>query len=180
MANLYTLLSSRFPRSPDAWAIETQDGRRCSYHELDRSCARYARWLASLGLRTGERVAVQAEKSIEALFFYLACLRAGLVYLPLNTAYRQAELEYFLEDAEPAVVVVDPAATATLAPIAARRGIGHLYTLAADGSGSLPAAAQSAEPTFETIERADDDLAVILYTSGTTGRPKGRCSRTET
>ncbi|BAU48003.1 malonyl-CoA synthase [Sulfurifustis variabilis] len=173
MANLYTLLTDRFSGSPDAWAVETEDGRRFSYADLDRSCARYARWLSTLGLAPGERVAVQVEKSVEVLFFYLACLRAGLVYLPLNTAYRQAELEYFLEDAEPALVVVDPAAAPPLRPIADRRGVKHFHTLAQDGTGTLPDAARGQESSFDTVARAADDLAVILYTSGTTGRPKG-------
>lgn len=171
-ANLYALLASGFPADRTAVAIETPD-RVYTWHDIDDISGRLAALLHALHLPAGARVAVQVEKSPEALMLYLATLRAGLVYLPLNTAYRAAEVEYFLTDAEPSVVVCDSASQVWISELAAKAGTPHVYTLDADGSGSLAVAAASQAPGFETVHRAPDDLAAILYTSGTTGRSKG-------
>src|SRR6476661_6972289 len=119
-ANLYDIFAERFPQDRTACCIETGCGRRYSWDDIDRSSARIANLLASLGLPRDARVAVQVEKSPEAVMLYLATLRAGLVYLPLNTAYRAAEIEYFLQDAEPSVVVCSPANADWVRPLAAR------------------------------------------------------------
>ncbi len=151
-------------------AIETADGGRLSYGSLRAATGRMANALVAAGVRPGDRVAVQVEKSVEALVLYLACLRAGMVYLPLNTAYTPAELSYFVGDAEPALVVCDPArldATVALA------GTIPVRTLDARGHGSLTEAAAGQPEEFATVARGPDDLAAILYTSGTTGRSKG-------
>ncbi|PWR20768.1 malonate--CoA ligase [Zavarzinia compransoris] len=138
---------------------------------LDRS-ARFAHALAGLGVVPGDRVAVQVEKSIDALFLYLACVRAGAVFLPLNTGYTASELAYFIGDAEPRLVVVDPGKDAALRPLA--EGLGaRCETLGTKGDGSLAALAAGAPATFTDVPRGADDLAAILYTSGTTGRSKG-------
>jgi len=133
---------------------------------------RLATILTELGVRPGDRVAVQAEKCPELLLLYLACARAGAVYLPLNTAYTDAEIAYFLTDAEPSLVVSSPERREGIAalaePVQAR-----VATLAPDGGGTLMAAAEAASPDFNDVARDDDDLAAILYTSGTTGRSKG-------
>lgn len=155
---------------PARLAIETADGGRLSYGDLRAATGRMANALVAAGVRPGDRVAVQVEKSVEALVLYLACLRAGMVYLPLNTAYTPAELSYFVGDAEPALVVCDPArldATTALAGAVAAR------TLDARGQGSLTEAAAGQPEEFATVARGPDDLAAILYTSGTTGRSKG-------
>jgi malonyl-CoA/methylmalonyl-CoA synthetase len=123
-------------------------------------------------VKPGDRVAVQVEKSIEAVVLYLAAVRAGAVYLPLNTAYTLAELEYFVGDAEPKLVVCDPGKREGITPIAAKVG-GTVETLDARGQGTLTDAADDAPEAFKTVQRAGDDLAAILYTSGTTGRSKG-------
>ena len=123
-------------------------------------------------MKPGDRVAVQVEKSIAALVLYLATVRAGAVYLPLNTAYTLAELEYFIGDAEPTLVVCDPGKRDGIAPIAAKVGA-CVETLDARGQGTLTDAAKNEPEAFETVQRAGDDLAAILYTSGTTGRSKG-------
>jgi len=98
--NLYAMLASRFAQAGGDVCLELDDGTRYSYAELDAESARCANLLASLGLERGDRVAVQVEKSAQVVFLYLGCLRAGLAYLPLNTAYREGEVSYFVGDAE--------------------------------------------------------------------------------
>jgi malonyl-CoA/methylmalonyl-CoA synthetase len=171
--NLYALFASRFPKDRNACAIETHDGRFYTWNDLDRATAKLANLLISLNLPDGSRIAVQVEKSPEALMLYLATIRAGYVYLPLNTAYRASEIEYFVGDAEPDVVVCSPQNFGWVAKIAFKSGARHVYTLSDDRTGSLLARAAHFKDTFETAQRNPDDLAAILYTSGTTGRSKG-------
>ena len=171
-ANLYTLLRSRFPENLDATAIETGAGLYYTWRDLERASGRMANWMAREGIAPGARVAVQVEKSPEVLMLYLACLRAGLVYVPLNTAYQRGELEHFLHDAQPALVVCDPAREAEIAPLARAAGA-HLATLGESREGSLLRLAAPEPEVFPTVLRRPDDLAAILYTSGTTGRSKG-------
>jgi malonyl-CoA/methylmalonyl-CoA synthetase len=128
--------------------------------------------LVARGVKAGDRVAVQVEKSVANIVLYLATVRAGAVYLPLNTAYTLNELDYFIGDAEPSLVVCDPSKAEGLAPIAAKVKA-KVETLGPDGKGSLTEAADKASSEFTTVPRASDDLAAILYTSGTTGRSKG-------
>src|SRR5213078_2577511 len=143
-----------------------------SYGELIARTGQMANVLVDSGVKPGDRVAAQTEKSVPGLVLYLAAVRAGAVYLPLNTAYTLNELEYFITDAEPTVVVCDPAKADRIGTIAAKVGA-KVMTLDADGKGSLTDAAAKAAPEFDTVARGDDDLAAILYTSGTTGRSKG-------
>ena len=170
-ANLFSRLFDGLD-DPDRLAIETIDGQRVSYGDLIARAGQMANLLVSSGVKPGDRVAAQTEKSVPGLVLYLAVVRAGAVYLPLNTAYTLNELEYFITDAEPSMVVCDPARTEGIAAIAAKVGA-KVLTLAADGKGSLTDAAATAKPRFATVIRADGDLAAILYTSGTTGRSKG-------
>ncbi|MDD3445106.1 MAG: malonyl-CoA synthase [Zavarzinia sp.] len=143
-----------------------------SHGDLLTRSARLAHALVWLGVVPGDRVAVQVEKSVDALMLYLACVRAGAVFLPLNTAYTPNELAYFIGDAEPRVVVVTPEREAVSAPLAA--GVGaRCVTLGTAGEGNLPPLAAEAPDIFEDVARGADDLAAILYTSGTTGRSKG-------
>ena len=169
--NIYALFESRFPADRSRDFIEVSGGPRYSYADLEATSARYARLLARLGVVEGDRVAAQVEKSPEALFLYLACMRARAIYLPLNTAYRSAELDYFLRDAEPAVVVCAP--EAGVAALARAAGVGHVLTLDAAGGGSLADRSAGLDPAFATVPAEADDIAAILYTSGTTGRSKG-------
>ena len=176
-ANLYDLFLSRFPQDRASCCIETGCGRHYSWDEMDRASARMANLLASLDLPPDARVAAQVEKSPEAVMLYLATLRAGLIYLPLNTAYRPAEIEYFLQDAEPSVVVCSPANAAWVHALAEKAGARHVYTLdelrEGRNSGTLVDSAAAQPDRFDTVPRAADELASILYTSGTTGRSKG-------
>jgi malonyl-CoA/methylmalonyl-CoA synthetase len=153
-------------------AIETHDGGRISYGDLIARAGQMANVLVARGVKPGDRVAVQVEKSVANIVLYLATVRAGAVYLPLNTAYTLNELDYFIGDAEPSLVVCDPSKAEGLAPIAAKVKA-KVETLGPDGKGSLTEAAAKASSEFATVSRANDDLAAILYTSGTTGRSKG-------
>ena len=153
-------------------AIITPAGDTISYADLIALSGRFANVLVARGVKPGDRVAVQVEKSVPALVLYLATVRAGGVYLPLNTAYTLAELEYFIGDAEPSLVVCDPAKHSGIEQLASKVGAA-VETLDAGGAGSFSDAATGASEAFATVRRARDDLAAILYTSGTTGRSKG-------
>jgi malonyl-CoA/methylmalonyl-CoA synthetase len=153
-------------------AIETIDGQHISYGDLVARAGQMANVLVERGVKPGDRVAAQTDKSVPGLVLYLATVRAGAVYLPLNTAYTLNELEYFITDAEPSLVVCDPSKAQGIGAIAAKVGA-KVETLDVNGKGSLTDAAAKAKPDFVTVARADDDLAAILYTSGTTGRSKG-------
>jgi len=156
----------------DATFIETQAGKIWTYEDMLALSARLANVLVECGVEPGDRIAVQVEKSAEALMLYLACLRCGAVYLPLNTGYTVAELDYFFNDAKPSVVVVSPQNAEKLAETVRACGA-VLETLDETGGGSLMDRAEDAEPQFNDVDRGPDDLAAILYTSGTTGRSKG-------
>ena len=162
----------RVAAAREAVFIETAEGRRWTYGDMLEFSGRLAGALQGLGVTPGDRVAVQVEKSPEALMLYLACLRAGAVYLPLNTAYTLAELDYFIGDAEPRLVVVAPKAAEGVRTVAGRHGA-QVETLDEAGGGSPLVLAADAGADFPDAARGADDLAAILYTSGTTGRSKG-------
>ena len=173
--NLYVALRKAFPANLDTTAVETADGnpRYYTWRDIDRATARIANMLQWLKLPPGSRVAVHVDKSVEALLLYLAVLRAGYVYLPLNTAYKAAELEYFIEHAEPKVLVCSSQDFSWVGDLAAKARTRHVYTLDADGTGSLLSRAAAHSDEHEPAHRVANDLAAILYTSGTTGRSKG-------
>jgi malonyl-CoA/methylmalonyl-CoA synthetase len=168
-ANLYALLRDHFSEHAEQPCILHPGGAVIHYDELDQTAARMAHALVASGCARGDRVAVQVDKCWEALALYLGCLRAGLVYLPLNTAYQKSELTYFFGDAEPRVIVCRPA---SLDAVAALRPEAKVLTLAS-GEGTLLELARDQSESFDTVVSAADDLAAILYTSGTTGRAKG-------
>jgi malonyl-CoA/methylmalonyl-CoA synthetase len=167
---LYLLHESS--HNADRIFLQAADGTRYTYGQFMALAARQAHALGSLGVRPGDRVAVQVEKSPEALALYLACMRAGAVYLPLNTAYTLSELTYFIEDAEPRLVVCGASSRNELEPIVARVG-GRVESLGTAGDGSFMEHAARFDDAFENHPADPDDLAAILYTSGTTGRSKG-------
>ena len=171
--NLFVALRDAFPADLDRTAVETDDGLIYSWRDLDRATAMMANLLDSLDLPPASRIAVQVEKSVEALVLYLATLRAGHVFLPLNTAYQSGEIEYFIGNAEPAVVVCSPKNHGWVSKIAFTAGTKYVFTLGDDRSGSLLERAARHGDRHTPAVRQDDDLAAILYTSGTTGRSKG-------
>ena len=175
-ANLYSALRAAFPANLDAVAIETADTpvpQHYTWRDLERGSAMIANLLASLALPAASRIAVQVDKSVEALMLYLAVLRAGHVFLPLNTAYQASEIGYFIGNAEPAVVVCAPQNFGWVSKLAFQAGTKHVYTLGDDRQGTLLDRAAFHSDVHEPAGRAASDLAAILYTSGTTGRSKG-------
>ncbi|MFL6714626.1 MAG: malonate--CoA ligase [Sulfurifustis sp.] len=171
--NVYDLFATRFTSDLGRPCLETDSGQTYTFGDLDRETARLARFFTGLGLAVGDRVAVQVDKTPQALFVYLAVVRAGLVYLPLNTAYQRGELEYFLKDAEPRLVIGRPQSLGLLQELTRSAGVHHLYTLDEKGTGTLIDAVRDVSADFSTTLVEPDDLAAILYTSGTTGRSKG-------
>jgi malonyl-CoA/methylmalonyl-CoA synthetase len=157
----------------DAVFAETLDGRRLDYGALFAGAERMAAALRRAGVVPGDRVAAQVDKSLEALQLYLATVIAGGAFLPLNTAYTDSEIDYFLGDAEPSVFVCSPARRGALAPLAERAGARAVFDLGGDGAGTLADAVAAEGAGMAPMRRDPDDLAGILYTSGTTGRPKG-------
>ena len=184
-ANLYARLRPFFPERPDAIAIETADAPgsheahaafvplHYTWQDLERGSARIANLLADLALPAGARVLVHVDKSVEAVMLYLGVLRAGLVHVPLNTAYQASEVDYFVDNAAPALVVCAPRNFPWISRLAFARGTRMVLTLGDDRSGSLLERAAFMHDEFDTVSRASDDVAAIIYTSGTTGRSKG-------
>ena len=162
-ANLYTLFQSRFPADLNKIFLQQEDGSCLSYGQMDQLSGRMAAVLRHHNIKKGDRVLVQVEKSMDAVALYLACLRAGAAYLPLNGAYTTKEVNYFISDAKPALLVLDPENIRNFST-----GSTPLISL-----NDLALAAQKSDPDDHVEQVTDDDLAAILYTSGTTGRSKG-------
>ena len=171
-ANLFDLIVAR-ARKPEQMALETGDATALTYAELIERSGRAANALVTLGVEPGDRVAAQVDKSSDVIVLALACLRAGAALLPLNTAYTLAELEYFLSDAEPALTICRPASLAAVRDLARRLGLNGAQSLGVARDGTFAERIAVSAPKFETVPRGADDLAAILYTSGTTGRSKG-------
>ena len=173
MQNLYDILVGSETLERSRVCIETPLGQIFRYDDLDEQSARLANLLTSCGIVPGDRVAVQVEKSPQAVFLYLACLRAGAVYLPLNTAYTREETDYFLDDAQPKVMVCLPDRAEETANLCRLRDIPQLFTLGPAGEGTLMERSRAQSPAFLTAAMSENDVAALLYSSGTTGKPKG-------
>jgi len=171
--SLYNHFDRQFSERADAELLCTDQGRSYRYADIERASARLAVFFSELGVAPGERISVQVGKSPQALALYLACLRAGFVFHPLNPDYLPAELAFFLGDAEPAALICDPANEGALQTLAQAAACRHLFTLDSDGTGSLMDAAVSANDDFDSVPMGPDDLGALLYSSGTTGQPKG-------
>lgn len=171
--NLYTHFERQIIKHREKELLSTANDRSYTYQDIAERSAQLAHSLTNLGAAPGDRVSVQIDKSPESLCLYLACLRAGLVYHPLNLGYKKNELEYFLSNAEPTLVICDPANFESISSIAKTAGAKSVLTMDADGNGTLIEHANSQKQDFDTISREPDDLAALLYSSGTTGVPKG-------
>jgi malonyl-CoA/methylmalonyl-CoA synthetase len=170
--HLFDIIRSRMPDGART-LMRLPDGGQITYAQTEVASRRYANALRSLGVTPGDRVMVQTEKSPSVVYLFLACVRMGAIFVPLNTAYTPAEIDYFLGDAEPALLVCDAGRLAELEGLARAHKVRAVVTLNADGGGTLAAAAAAAPESFDNAPRAEDDIATILYTSGTTGRSKG-------
>lgn len=171
--NIYALFESRFPEDRSKLFLDCVEGRDYSYDDLDHETAKVAGLLRQLGVQPGDRVAAQVDKCADNIFLYLGCLRAGATYLPLNTAYTASEVEYFLKDAKPVLVVCRPENLDAIRQIAIHAHVKHILALDPDGGGSFQNACALTDPWYDIAERSAADLAGICYTSGTTGRSKG-------
>jgi malonyl-CoA/methylmalonyl-CoA synthetase len=171
-ANLFAHYQQKFPEDSGSLLLVAQ-GRRVTYADAEQASARIANTLLQAGAVAGDRVTVQVEKSVENLFLYLACLRAGLVYHPLNTAYTATELAYFLGNAQPSIVICSGDAVETIESVLPEEGVKAVLTLDADGGGTLIAQAATASAEAGVAQCSGTDMAALLYSSGTTGRPKG-------
>ena len=167
---LYDALVARHAGNPDTF-LETEDGTQISYAAFVQRAAQMAHVLVDAGVNPGDRVVVQAPKQSDTIALYIATLQAGAVYLPLNTAYTQTELGYFVGDAAPRVIVCDDADADRIATLAGE--VGATVLTLSGLSGSLSRGADTMPTSFDTVPRGDEDLAALLYTSGTTGRSKG-------
>ena len=170
--NLYLLFSEAISASDDIDFLHVPHGPSLKYRDTDEASGRFHAALESLGITKGDRVVVQVAKSIESVLLYLACLRIGAIYIPLNTAYTSAEVSYFIEDAEPRVFICDPLAHESLGSVLHEK-VAHILTLSANGTGSLVDIYNEKDAVNDIVDCSADDLAAILYTSGTTGRSKG-------
>ena len=170
--NLFARFAPQFAEHSADELLLTDSGVSYSYQDIDQESARLARFLTELGIGRGDRVSVQVGKSPAALALYLACLRGGFVYHPLNPGYQSAELEYFLGDATPSIVVCDSHDESRIRALADDAGIKHVLTLDANGNGSLIDVSRRTSAAPINVDRGPDDLAALLYSSGTTGVPK--------
>lgn len=171
--NVYSILAGGFPYDGEAPFLILPDGTQHSYRKLEQETARYANLFTACGLKRGDRVAAQVDKSPAALYLYLGCVRAGLAYVPINPEYQSDDVAYFLDNAQVSAFVCRPNFLETAKSLASATGVKVVFDLGADDSGSLAAAAARQPDTFATAQCTAGDLAAIMYTSGTTGRSKG-------
>ena len=169
----HALRAASVGRDDAVFSIDAQTGKKTSYGALWANAEKAATALVSLGVQPGDRVAVQADKSLRVLELYLGTVLAGAIHLPLNPAYTGAEVGYFLSDASPRIFVCDAARQDELSGVTQQAGVETVLTLDPQGSGTLADAIDAAQPIAQAVARGQDDLAAFLYTSGTTGRSKG-------
>ncbi len=171
--NVFELFAGRFAEHLDQPFLSPPDEQSWTFGDIDRRSAAFATVLRRAGVEPGERLVAQLDKSVDGVALYLACLRAGVIYIPLNTAYTADEVGYFIGDADAKVFVYAPERAEKVRPIGEIANVPLLLSLGTDGTGTLIELADTVEPDPTIIARGPDDLACMLYTSGTTGRSKG-------
>lgn len=171
--NFFSSIENILDVNSDKELLTTVDGKTYSRSDILNKTGKISNFFHSLGARPGDRVSVQVYKSIENMCIYLACLRSGLVFHPLNPAYKAKEVDYFLGNAKPLIVICDPQKFEMIKILSEIIDIKHIFTLDASGNGQFSEAIVPSSPNFNTVSRDKDDLAALLYSSGTTGLPKG-------
>ena len=170
--NLYTSYKEGFKNNLEGQFLYDDKGLNVTYRELDSETAKLANGLKELGLSEGDRVTVQVDKCIEMVYLYLACVRSNIIFHPLNPAYKETELSYFLDDAKPSLFISNEETISSISDLSLEHSIDHLFVLNNDGSGNFSDISTS-EDNYITVACSDDDIAALLYSSGTTGKPKG-------
>lgn len=171
--NLFSLLQNQLVARAKETLLITETDETYTYADADEASAKLASFMTRLGLQPGDRVSVQVEKSPQVVFLYLACLRAGFVFHPLNTGYKTNELRFFLDNAAPAMVVCSSDSEPQISALSNALNIKHVFTLNANNTGTLLKESANEISQFKVVSRQADDMAVLLYSSGTTGVPKG-------
>lgn len=171
--NLFSHFDASLKKTDNKPILILDNGTTYDYEVIKGKSAQIASLLINLKVSPGERISIQIEKSPESLFLYLACLRAGLIYHPLNPGYTESELEFFISDAEPTVIICDPKNLSVFEKLAKKNNINHVFTLDQDGQGTLTKSSESEKKIFQNYITPKDHVAALLYSSGTTGRPKG-------
>ena len=171
MGNLYLTYREGFPKDLKSPFLENCDGSFVTYGELEEQSSEYANGFYDLGLQPGDRVSVQVEKSPEVIFIYLACLRSNLIFHPLNTAYKEAELSFFLDDAEPSIFICKKEIYNNFSSLDLKKTPQNIFTLEFDEATSIQHIKKKGE--HKVMDCSSEDTAALLYSSGTTGKPKG-------
>ena len=171
MGNLFLAYREGFPENLETIFIQQENGSNITYQDLEDQSARYANGFEKLGLQPGDRVSIQVRKSPEVIFIYLACLRANLIFHPLNTAYKESELSFFLEDAQPAVFICEQEIFDNVSSLDVSTVPKNIFTLLPHEQGTIYSIKEEGAHIVKDCSK--DHTAALLYSSGTTGKPKG-------
>ena len=171
MGNLYLTYREGFLQDLKIPFLEYLDGSLITYEELEEQSSQYANGFSDLGLQPGDRVSVQVDKSPEVIFIYLACLRSNLIFHPLNTAYKESELSFFLDDAKPSVFICQKEIYENISSLVLKKEPQFVFTLLPLEGESIQSIKRKGD--HEIVDCSEEHTAALLYSSGTTGKPKG-------